>query len=78
MQKRNKPIDSETLKKLEQEIYDNVMNYSNKNEVFLKLKELKNLSIHELRDVMPWKQIKKEITQRAQRPAKIPKKRIYE
>ena len=34
MQKRNKPIDSETLKKLEQEIYDNVMNYSNKNEVF--------------------------------------------
>lgn len=61
MQKRNKPIDSETLKKLEQEIYDNVMNYSNKNEVFLKLKELKNLSIHELRDVMPWKLIKKEI-----------------
>ena len=34
MQKRNKPIDSETIKKLEQEIYDNVMNYSNKNEVY--------------------------------------------
>ena len=61
MHKRNKPIDSETLKKLEQEIYDNVINSSNKNKVRLKLKELKNLSKDELRDNMPWKLINKEI-----------------
>lgn len=61
MHKRNRPIDSETLKILEQEIYHNVINPSNKNEVLLKLKELKNLSIDELREIMPWGLIKKEI-----------------
>jgi hypothetical protein len=61
MYKSNKPIDSQTLKKLEQEIYHNVINSSNKNEVLLKLKDLKNLSVGELRDIMPWGLIKKEI-----------------
>lgn len=61
MRMKNKLIDSETLKKLEQEIYQNVINSSNKNEVILKLKELKNLSTDELRDKMPWKLINKEI-----------------
>lgn len=61
MHKRSMPIDSEALKKLEQEIYHNVINSSNKNEVLLKLRELKNLTIDGLREVMPWGLIKKEI-----------------
>ncbi|MHC1685036.1 MAG: hypothetical protein AB6733_19210 [Clostridiaceae bacterium] len=61
MYKSNKSIDSETLKKIEQEIYDCIINYSNKNEVILKLKELKNLSEDDLRAKMPWELINKEI-----------------
>lgn len=61
MFKRNKSIDSETLKKLEQEIYQSVVNSPNKNDVLLKLTELKNLSVDELRDKMPWGLIKKKI-----------------
>jgi hypothetical protein len=61
MYRKNKLIDSETLKKLEQEIYHKVINSSNNNEVLFRLKELKNLSVDELRDKMPWNLIKREI-----------------
>lgn len=61
MYKCDKPIDSETFKKIEQEIYDCTINYLNKNEVVLKLNELKGLSVNELRGKMPWKLINKQI-----------------
>ena len=61
MHKRNKPIDSETLKKLEEEIRNNVSNSSNEKEVRSKLEELKKLPVDDLRDNMPWKLIMKEI-----------------
>jgi hypothetical protein len=61
MYKRDKSIDSETFKIIEQEIYDRTINYSNKYEVILKLNELKGLSENELRAKMPWELINKKI-----------------
>jgi hypothetical protein len=61
MYKSDKPIDSKTFIKIEQEIYDRTINYSNKYEVILKLNELKGLSENELRAIMPWELINKQI-----------------
>lgn len=60
MFKINKSFDSEELNEIEQEIYDCIINHSNKNEVILKLKELKNLSADELRKVIPWELLNKK------------------
>src|SRR5690606_15450963 len=61
MNKSYKTIDSEKFIYIEQEIYDCIVNHSNKNKVILKLKELKTLSEDDLRAMMPWGLIDKEI-----------------
>ncbi|MEH7440654.1 hypothetical protein V7182_24700 [Neobacillus drentensis] len=61
MNKSYKTIDSEKFNYIEQEIYSCIVNHSNKNKVILKLKELKTLSEDDLRAMMPWGLIDKEI-----------------
>jgi hypothetical protein len=56
----SRSIESEEFKTMEQEIYDCIINYSNKSEVILKLKELKNLSADELRKIIPWEILNKK------------------
>lgn len=61
MNKSYKTFDSEKFNNIEQEIYDCIVNHSNKNKVILKLRELKTLSEDDLRAMMPWGLIDKEI-----------------
>lgn len=61
MNQSYKYIDSENLDCIEQEIYDCIVNHTNKNKVSLKLKELKDMPEDDLRKKIPWKLINKEV-----------------